>query len=474
MGEVDQFKVFGFALEHPQGFSLMTDYGRVVVTMHANEWEHKVRDYIDELQDELVKLCQDMIRIPSWNRETRGEAEVAHCVGKTLEKRGIDTEYISSHENIDNLVTTWEVNKGKRILFNGHIDVVPPGEDWTVDPFAAEIREGRIYGRGAVDMKGGVACQAMAMSALHDLEVPLKGTLILNAVGDEERQGKLGTMWCIDKAWKKIKADAAIVAEPSGMGQLGYAVNIGEKGPIWLKVTLKGKKAHGSIPAAGKNAIMMMVNLLQSLQADKPPTVPPPITREAIINQLAAALKIEPEAMEAFIFQGDEPNPLTAGIEGLTTTTMNVGTISGGVAANVVPDRCEAQLDFRILPGQKPQEMIDFIRGHAEKLSLSEICTTEIIESFEGNSVPNYEQNKLVTTLFNTSSEITGHTVYFLVPYATDGRLLRRAGIESTVVYGPGNMTFAHIADEYVPIDDLVKVTKVFAISAIRYLGIKN
>jgi succinyl-diaminopimelate desuccinylase len=442
--------------------------------MTANDWERKVLNHIDVLQDELVKLCQDMIRIPSFDRETRGEAEVAHCVGKTLEKRGIDTEYISSHENIDNLVATWEVNEGERILLNGHIDVVPPGEDWTVDPFGAEIREGRIYGRGATDMKGGVACQAIAMSALHDLEVPLKGTLILNAVGDEERQGKLGTMWCINKAWKKIKADVAIVAEPSGMGQLGYAVNIGEKGPIWVKVTMKGEKAHGSVPAAGKNAIMMIVNLLQALQADKPPTIPPPITSDALISQISTALKIEPDVVKSFFIQRDEPNPLTAGIEGLTTTTMNVGTISGGVAANVVPDRCEVQLDFRILPGQKPQDMIDFIRGHADKLGLLDVCNTEIIESFEGNSVPNYEQNKLVKTLFNASSEITGPTVYFLVPYATDGRLLRRAGIESTVVYGPGNMMLAHTSDEFVPIDDLVKVTKVFAISAIRYLGIKG
>ena len=442
--------------------------------MTATEWEQKVLSHIDGLQDELVKLCQDMIRIPSFDRETRGEAEVAHCVGKTLEKRGIDTEFISSHENIDNLVATWEVSRGERMLFNGHIDVVPPGEDWTVDPFAAEIRDGRIYGRGSVDMKGGVACQAIAMSALQELEVPLKGTLVLNAVGDEERQCKLGTMWCIEKAWKKIKADVAIVAEPSGLGQLGYAVNIGEKGPIWVRVTMKGEKAHGSVPAAGKNAILMMMNLLQTLQADKPPTIPPPITREAIINQISTALKIEPEVVKSFFVQGDAPNPLAAGIEGLTTTTMNVGTISGGVAANVVPDRCEAKLDFRILPGQKPQEMIDFIRGHTEKLDLVEFCTAEILEAFEGNSIPNFEQNKLVKTLFTASSELIGPTVHFLVPYATDGRLLRQAGIESTVVYGPGNMMLAHTSDEFVPIDDLVKVTKVFALSAIRYLGVKG
>lgn len=445
-----------------------------MVTLTTSEWEQKIIAHIDESKDELVELCQDLIRIPSWDRETRGEAEVAHHVGKTLEKRGIQTEYFASHPNIDNLVATWKASKGKRLLFNGHVDVVPPGDDWTVDPFAAEIRDGLIYGRGAMDMKGGVACMTMAMSVLHDLDVPLKGTLILNAVGDEERQGKLGTTWCIDNVWKKIKADAALIAEPSGIGQLGFAVNIGEKGPVWAKVTTKGEKAHGSIPSAGKNAITMMMELLAALNEAQPPTIPPLITREAVINQIAAAFGIKPQLMESLITQGGESNPLSAGLTGLTTTTMNIGTISGGVAANVVPDRCEAQLDFRILPGQQPQEMIDFINHHAQKLGISEACETEIIEAFEGNSVPNYERNKLVNTVFDISTRIAGPSVFFLVPYATDGRLLRRAGIESTVVYGPGNLTLAHTADENVSIDDLVKVTKVFAVSVLRYLGVKK
>jgi succinyl-diaminopimelate desuccinylase len=455
-------------------FHHLLGYNCVVVSLTASEWERKVLNRIDDRKQELVELCQDLIRIPSWDRETPGEAQVAHRVGKTLEKRGIETEYFASHPNIDNLVATWKGGKGGRILFNGHVDVVPPGEDWTVDPFAAEIRDGLIYGRGAMDMKGGVACMTMAMCALHDLEVPLKGTLILNAVGDEERQGRLGTTWCIDNIWEKIKADAVLIGEPSGMGQLGFAVNIGEKGPVWTKVIIKGEKAHGSIPSAGKNAIVMMTKLLQTLEEATPPIGIPPITREAVIAQVAAALNVESSLIESFIQQGGESNPLSAGLTGLTTTTMNIGTITGGIAANVVPDRCEAQIDFRILPGQHPHEMIDFIQHHAEQLGISEACKIEIIEAFEGNSIPNYEQNKLVTTIFVASKEIAGPSVFFLVPYATDGRLLRRAGIESTVVYGPGNMTLAHTADENVAIDDLIKVTKVFAVTALRYLGVKN
>jgi len=446
----------------------------VVSNLTENGWEQKVLDHVDRLENELVKLCQDIIRIPSWDRETRGEAEVAHRVGKTLEHRGIQTEYFSSHPNIDNLVATWKVNKGKRLLFNGHVDVVPPGEDWTVDPFAAEIRDGLIYGRGAMDMKGGVAAMTMACCALHDLEVPLKGTLILNAVGDEERQGTLGTTWCIENAWEKIKADAAVIPEPSGMEPLGYAVNIGEKGPVWVKVTTKGKKAHGSMATAGKNAITIMLKLLQALEEAKPPSIPPVLTREDVVSQFAMALKKESQQIESLIQEAGESNPLSAVLEGLDATSMNIGTITGGVLTNVVPDRCEAQIDFRILPGQKPEEMINFIRFHAERLGISTDCDMEIIEAIEGSVVPTHRQNKLAVTLFNASTEIAGPSVFFLVPFATDGRLLRRAGIESTVAYGPGNTVLAHTVDENVAIDDLIKATKVFAVSIIRYLGVKN
>jgi acetylornithine deacetylase/succinyl-diaminopimelate desuccinylase family protein len=444
-----------------------------VLNMKYSEWEREVIQHVDTLKDELIELCQELVRIPSWDRETRGEAEVAHHIGKTLEKRNIPTEYLSSHPNIENLIATWQVNKdGRRLLFNGHVDVVPPGEDWTVDPFAAEIRDGYIFGRGAMDMKGGVAAMTMAVCALRDLEVPLNGSIIVNAVGDEERQGRLGTTYCIENAWDKIKADAAIIPEPSGLGPLGYAVNIGEKGPVWLRVTTKGEKAHGSIPAAGRNAISLMLRLLQALQQSNPPSTKPPISRKAIEAQFAEALGVKSQLIDGLL-RGDG-NPIAAGLEAMTTTTMNIGTIKGGSAPNVVPDRCESQIDFRILPGQQPQEMVQFIYDQATKLEMRNMVELEIIEAFEGNSVPRYEQDEIVTTVYNTSKEIIGPTVYFLVPYATDARLLRRAGLTSSVVYGPGSMTQAHVADENVPIDDLVKVTKVHALSALHFLGVKE
>jgi succinyl-diaminopimelate desuccinylase len=304
--------------------------------------------------------------------------------------------------------------------------------------------------------------------------VPLAGTAILNVVGDEERQGELGTGWCIKHIWKKIRADACIVGEPSGAGVVGHTIGIGEKGPVWVKVTTRGRKAHGSMPLMGENAINRMMQLLGELLKRGPPTVPPPIKREALIGQIAHAMGVEPALLEPLMQGGGAPNLLYAAVEALTKTTLNVGTISGGVAANMVPDRCEAQLDFRILPGQTPQDMVAALTALAKELGFGEVVQVELLNAFQGTQVPNFEKDRLVTTLLETSRQIVGSTICFMFPAATDGRLLRAAGIPSTVAYGPGNTATAHAADECIAAEDLVKVAKVFAVTAIRFLGLRG
>lgn len=445
--------------------------------MSLTYWEQRVVDCIDAAKDELVTLCRDLVRIPSFDRETRGEAESAHLVGRHLEGHKISSELFASHPGIENLVATLKgAKEGRRLLFNGHIDVVPPGrlDDWSVEPFGGELREGRVYGRGSVDMKGGVAAMAVALCVLRDLDVPLKGTVILNAVGDEERQGDLGTTWCIDNIWDKIHADAAIVGEPTGTGALGRTLCVGEKGPVWVKVTTKGRKAHGSVPLMGENAITRMLHFLVSLLERELPTVPPPLERSVLVQQIAGVMGVESAAMELLLRENKALNSLHAVLEALTKTTLNVGTISGGVVANVVPDKCEVELDFRILPGQSPQTITTFLNELANDLGLVNNVEVEVLSAFEGTSVPNFEEDQLATTLLTVSREIAGRTLFFMATFATDGRLLRKAGIPSTVVYGPGNGALAHQADEYISIEEMVAATRVYALTAMRYLGLEK
>jgi succinyl-diaminopimelate desuccinylase len=445
--------------------------------MSNASWEQRVVQHIDAAKSELLGLCRDLVRIPSWDLEQHGEAEAAHRVGLTLKRHAIPVEFFQSHPNIENLVATWRGAAAKpRLLFNGHVDVVPPGslDDWSVDPFSAEVREDKIYGRGALDMKGGVAAMTAALCALHDVKVPLAGTVVLNVVGDEERQGELGTGWCIKHIWNKIRADACIVGEPTGAGAVGHTVGIGEKGPVWVNVTTRGRKAHGSMPLMGENAINRMMRLLSELVRRGPPTVPPPIKREALIGQIAQAMGVEPALLEPLMQGGGGPNLLYAAVEALTRTTLNVGTILGGVAANVVPDRCDAQLDFRILPGQTPQDMVAAVTALATELGFGDAVHVELRNAFQGTQVPNFEKDRLVTTLLKASRQIVGSTVCFMFPGATDGRLLRVAGIPSTVAYGPGNTATAHAADECIAVEDLVKAAKVFAVTTIRLLGVRG
>jgi succinyl-diaminopimelate desuccinylase len=445
--------------------------------MSLPDWEKRVLERVDSLEEELVNLCRDLVRIPSFSRETRGEAESAHLVGRYLEQHEIPSEFYTSHPSIDNLVATLNGEKeGRRLLFNGHLDVVPPGslEDWSVEPFGGDVEKGRVYGRGSVDMKGGVAAMAMALCVLRDLAVPLKGAVILNAVGDEERQGDLGTTWCIDNIWEKINADAAIVGEPTGTGTLGQTLCIGEKGPVWVKVTTKGRKAHGSVPLMGENAITRMVRFLGALLERELPTVPPPLERNALIQQIADVMRIDVARLEKHLREQEGLNTLNAVVEALTRTTLNIGTISGGVVANVVPDKCEVELDFRILPGQSTQSITTFLKELANDLGIGNAFEVEVVSAFEGSSVPNFEDDLLATTLLSTSRELAGRTIFFMATYATDGRLLRKAGIPSTVIYGPGNGTLAHQADEYISIEEMVTVTKVYALTAMRYLELEE
>jgi len=435
---------------------------------------------VEAARDEIVELCRSLVRVPSSveDRETRGgEAEVARLVAGFLERHGIQAELFESHPGVENLVATLEgERRGGRLLFNGHSDVVPPGDpsDWEVDPFSAELREGRIYGRGSCDMKGGVAAMAVAVCVLRDLEVPLRGSVILNVVGDEERMGELGTGWCIRHLWDKIRADAGIVGEPSGAGALGRIVGVGEKGPVWLKVTVRGRKAHGSMPMLGDNAIAKMMRLLQALLDRGPPQVKPPLTRDELIGLIAEGMGVEPEALKPLLGGGGggPPNPAEATLEALTTTTMNLGIMRGGVAANVVPDRCEAQLDFRVLPGQRAKDLVGLVEGLARELGLAGDVEVEILNGSEGSFVENFREDRLAITLLETARQLAGPTAFFMFPAATDARLLRDAGIPSTLVYGPGDATLAHTVNEYVSIDDLVAAAKVYAVTAVRFLGL--
>ena len=166
---------------------------------------------------------------------------------------------------------------GKTLLLAGHLDTVPPGGGWTVDPLGGDLVDGRIYGRGATDMKGGVAASAVALAALADAGI--EGRVVLAATADEEMGSEYGTAWLARERPELLRADFALVCEPSGSSSLGKFVVVGEKGSVVVSVRVRGRSAHSSVPEMGDNAVVKMSRLLSNIHRVRVRPVRPPITR---------------------------------------------------------------------------------------------------------------------------------------------------------------------------------------------------
>src|SRR5919106_2086095 len=267
--------------------------------------------------DAAVRLLTECVQLPTVN-PPGNEKLAADWLAAQLERKGFSPRVDDLGGNRANIVTVLPgTGKKPALVFNGHLDVVPVGDTpWTHEPFAGVQANGRLYGRGTSDMKSGLMAMVMAVDALKQAAVPLKGDLILSGVADEESTA-LGA-----KAWVQAGGlqgvGAIVIGEPTDL-----EVYIAEKGACWLEITTYGKTAHGSMPDLGINAVMHMTTALHALTRLSLPFQPHPLF--------------------------DQP-------------TMNVGTIAGGNKTNVVPDRCTATIDLRTLPGMRHEDLLREIR----------------------------------------------------------------------------------------------------------------
>lgn len=325
--------------------------------------------------------------------------------------------------------------QGRPVLhINGHYDVVPVGSGWTVDPFAAEVRQGRLYGRGSTDMKGGITAAVMAAATLARVEAKLRGDLVISATPDEETGGELGAGYLVANGF--AQADTAIVAEGSEANSLTLA----HKGALWLELKTIGRAAHGSLPDKGVNAVTKMAKLVLAL------------------DRFAEELKAKrTHSSELF---NDLPSP----------SLMPGGTIHGGVKTNVVPDSCALTLDRRLLPEENMDEaqrqilsVIEMVKSNDPELR---------VEAKRLLGIPAYQcpnDAPIATTLFKEITDVNGNeprvggTTGF-----TDAHYFGEQ--MPTAMYGCGVREKAHQADEYVIIDDVVKAAKVYALTAIEML----
>jgi len=381
-------------------------------------------------QDEAVTLLQALVRDSASVNPPGDVRESIRICQEKLVAEGFETELIGDTEIIPNLVATLRRGDGPTLLFNAHVDVVPTGtvEAWSHAPFAAEIADGRVYGRGAGDDKASVTAQVMGAIAFVRSGVPFNGTLIVNVVGDEETGGRHGAKFVAENI--STRPDFVIVGE-----QTFNRVAVGEKGFAGTNVIVHGKAAHGALPWEGANAIEGMAAVIMALRNDLWP-------------------KLEERTHPYFHH-----------------SSASINMIEGGVKQNVVADRCSIYIDRRIIPGEDPQAGVQEILEVAERavvdlpgIRVEVVPANPAPATMSDPDSPVVQAMLAANTHLGLNTELTGFSM------GTDGRHFAAIGIP-TIIYGPGNPALAHIPDEWVGIDEVMQATKAYALVALEMLG---
>jgi succinyl-diaminopimelate desuccinylase len=385
-----------------------------------------VDDAVDP--DEVLRYARALIAAPSENPGGTEDA-AATVAGDILSSLDAASETIRSDAGRPSIVASVGAGSRPHLAWNGHLDVVPAGspDTWTSGPWEGRIRDGRLIGRGAVDMKGAIAAALGAVSAIRRARVTLAGRLDLHLVADEELAGVHGTRVLLDKGL--LDQDACIVGEPSDL-RLGLA----ERGGAWITATARGTAAHGSQPHLGVNAITSMSRFLL---------------------RLAEALP-------------QRTHPLVG------APTVNAALISGGSAPNAVPDRCEVDIDRRVIPGESDRDEVlapfrrlieDIRREHPEvDLDVEIREWTDAAEAAPASAIAEAVRVAVRAVRDEPPTDVGFSGI-------TDARYyLNDAGIP-IVILGPGSLTAAHTADEWIDVAEMLDAARVYARTFLGFLG---
>jgi succinyl-diaminopimelate desuccinylase len=385
-----------------------------------------VVERVDE--DEVLRFAERLISTPSENPGGSEEEAAEVAVGILEGLRG-RPEIIRGEEGRPSVVARFGTADRPALAWNGHLDVVPTGDPstWRHPPYGAEIADGKLIGRGAVDMKGSIASALAAVSAIRRSGVELRGRLDLHLVADEEMAGLHGTNVLLEQGY--IDQDAAIVGEASEL-----TIMLAERGGAWVTATARGRAAHGSRPHEGVNAITSMSRFLLALEEVLP----------------------------------DLEHPLVG------RPTVNAAQIEGGSAPNVVPDLCSVEIDRRTIPGERDQATVlapfealaERIRAERPEVDLSfELkLWLEAAETAADSAIADAcrEAVRAETGAEPIDAGFTG---------ITDARYYINERSIPTVLLGPGSLAAAHTADEFVEIAELVTAARVFARVFVSFLG---
>jgi succinyl-diaminopimelate desuccinylase len=407
---------------------------------------------IDQRRDELVDLARQLIRFPTVNPPGEAYGPCAEFVGRRLQARGFGVDYVRAHATPGdndhypriNVVARREGARPRPCVhFNGHIDVVETGGGWTVEPFAGVVRDGKLFGRGACDMKGGLAASIIAVEALIDCGADLPGTLEISGTVDEESGGYGGVHYLAERGWfSPPRVDHVIIPEPLNVDR----VCIGHRGVWWAEIETRGRIAHGSMPFLGDCAVRHMNAVIDRFERDLYPR----------LSKRNTAMPVVPA--------------------GARHPTLNINSLHGGQAeqssgypAPCVPDSCRMVIDRRLLIEESMQdvkaeviEILDELVRNRAGFSYGIRDIFEVIPSMTDRNGP------VARMTAAAIRQVLGRDPEFICsPGTYDQKHIDRVGkLKECIAYGPGLLDLAHQPDEYVVIDDMVTSAKVMALAA--------
>jgi succinyl-diaminopimelate desuccinylase len=411
---------------------------------------------IDDKRDDAVALTQAMVRIPTVNPPGDAYQACAELLGTRLAARGFDVSYLRAEGSPGdsdryprvNMVARREGRMpGPCLHFNGHIDVVEPGHGWHFDPFAAEIRDGKIFGRGTCDMKGGLAAAIVAVEALLEAHPDLPGALEISATADEESGGFGGVAYLAEQGFfSKPRVDHVVIPEPLNVDR----VCLGHRGVWWAEVETKGKIAHGSMPFLGDSAIRHMNAFLSRCEKDLYPKLAEKTSSMPVVPDAARHSTLNFNALHGGLGEGHD-----------------------GLPAALVADSCRLVLDRRFLLGETleevKQEVISILDGLRDSrpgfcYEIHDIMT--VLPQMTDADAP------VVRAVSAAVTEVLGRAPEQVVsPGTYDQKHITRIGhLKDCIAYGPGILDLAHQPDEFIVIDDMVQSAKVMARASLALL----
>jgi succinyl-diaminopimelate desuccinylase len=410
---------------------------------------------VDRATDEIVQFTVDLVRIPTVNPPGDEYEACAHFLGDHWKRRAYDVEFIVADGRPEHTRRYPRVNvvgsrrgtgDGPVVHLNGHIDVVPAGAGWTVDPFEGVLRDGKIFGRGVCDMKAGLAAAVFAADAIERAGVRLPGTIEISGTVDEESGGFAGVAWLAECGRiAKARTDYVIIPEPLNVDR----ICIGHRGVYWFELTTLGRVAHGSMPFLGVSAIDGMTEVLTAIKRELEPSLARRVTAMPVVPEAARHATININAIE-----GGQP------IDGMQTPC--------------VADRCRAVFDRRFLI----EEGFAVARNEIEALvkravaalpgieyELRDLMVVEPVLTPPGSPVIGALDGAIRRVLGAPASLVASPGTY------DHKHIARIAGIPHCVAYGPGELELAHQPDEYCRISDLINATKVIALATLDLMG---